>query len=164
MKQNTIHASAKESVILLISDDPVSRYMLPTQLDYQGLITIDTNNVQNAIKLLKMHTEISMVLLDLPFIDNLEAVLQLRAYEAFDGLDIIALGEYKMDDHKLALMSAGATDYIIKSVCLNTLVGAINASLMTTSVANDEVTAGDYDVLFEAGQVVLQQHHQKTGS
>jgi CheY-like chemotaxis protein len=146
------------AIVLLITDDPVSSYMLPTQMEYSGVLMIDTASADNAIELLSMHTDIKMVLVDLPLIDALEAVAKIRAKHDFDLLPVIVLGNHEMKEYHLACIATGANDYAVKSLDVNPLMGLMNHHMFLTELCQEDAPTDEYEFQFKAGQVVLMTH------
>lgn len=143
------------SIVLLITDDPVSSYMLPMQMEYSGVLMIDTNKAENAIELLNMHTDIKMVLIDLPLIDALESVNRIREHHTFDFLPVIVLGHHEIKEYHLAAIATGANDYAVKSLDVRPLMDLMNHHLYLSDLSREDAPIDDYQLYFQGGHVVL---------
>lgn len=146
------------AIVLLITDDAVSSYLLPMQMEYSGVIMIDTNCAENAIELLKMHTDIKMVLVDLALIDALDAVNKIRMNHSFDDLPVVILGSHEIKEYHLACIATGANDYAVKSLDVKPLMSLMNHHLFLTELSFEDAPIDEYELQFTEGHVVLMSH------
>ncbi len=113
----------KESVfyskkILLVDDDMRNVFALSKILQDRGMEIIKADNGKVALKMLDIHSDINMVLMDImmPEMDGYEAMKLIRSQPKFKRLPIIALTAKAMKDDKQKCIDAGANDYISKPI------------------------------------------------
>ena len=123
-KQAIIHnLYDKESVfhskkILLVDDDMRNVFALSKILEDRGMGIIKAENGKVALKMLDIHPDIDMVLMDImmPEMDGYEAMKRIRSQAKFQKMPVIALTAKAMKDDKQKCIDAGANDYIAKPI------------------------------------------------
>ncbi len=115
-------------VILLAEDNDLARH---TTSDYLNARGYDVRTAHNGVEALAMVRELlpETILMDIqmPVMDGIEAIRQIRADQALGALPIIALTALAMVGDRERCLSAGADDYLSKPVKLSHLVERIEA-------------------------------------
>jgi len=117
--------------ILLVDDDMRNLFALSKILKERGMEIIKAENGKNALKMLELHPEIDLVLMDImmPEMDGYEAMKQMRAQVKFINLPVIALTAKAMKDDKQKCIDAGANDYITKPIDVERLLSLMRVWL-----------------------------------
>lgn len=102
----------KKNVILIVDDDPDMRIVLKSIVDAKGFITVEAANGQEAIAL-ALTEKPSLVLLDLqmPVLDGLEAVRQMKQDPESKDIPVIAISGVVSPD---AALAAGCCECLSK--------------------------------------------------
>jgi len=113
-------------LILLVEDDAANISTISSYLNAKGYRMVVTHHGQEALDWLELQQP-DLILMDIqmPGIDGLEAIRQIRANPTFQELPIIALTALAMTGDRERVLAAGATDYCTKPVKLKQLAGVI---------------------------------------
>ena len=117
--------------ILLVDDDMRNVFALSKILQERGMEVIKSEDGKNALKMLEVHSDIDLVLMDImmPEMDGYEAMKQIRSQIKFRNLPIIALTAKAMKDDKQKCIDAGANDYITKPIDVERLLSLMRVWL-----------------------------------
>jgi PAS domain S-box-containing protein len=113
----------KLPLILLAEDNEANVMTLNSYLQARGLRVILARNGLEAVQMAKQHTP-NLILMDIqmPEMDGLEAIQQIRAESNLQGIPIIALTALAMPGDRERCLAVGATDYLTKPVSLKHLL------------------------------------------
>jgi len=116
--------------ILLAEDNPANVATLSGYLGHRGFQLVVASNGQEALDLCA-HQTFDLILMDvqMPILDGLSAIRQLRAIPATATVPIIALTALAMAKDRENCIEAGANDYLTKPVRLKSLVEAMQRLL-----------------------------------
>ncbi|WP_413174046.1 PAS domain-containing protein [Anabaena azotica] len=119
-----------QPVILLAEDNQANISTLSAYLEARGYQIILAKNGQEAIALATMQTP-NLILMDIqmPEMDGLEAMRQIRANPQLVSIPIIALTALAMPGDEEKCLEAGANEYLSKPVTLKQLVEMIQKLL-----------------------------------
>ena len=122
-------------LILLAEDNEANVQTLQNYLGAKGYELITASNGEEAIEKAKL-TEPDLILMDIqmPTMDGLEAIRQLRAMDQFQQTPIIALTALAMKGDDDRCLEAGANAYVTKPVRLKQLLGTIQNLLQLSPV------------------------------
>jgi CheY-like chemotaxis protein len=122
--------------ILLAEDNPANVATLSGYLGHRGFQLVVASNGQEALDLCA-HQTFDLILMDvqMPILDGLSAIRQLRAIPATATVPIIALTALAMTQDREHCLAAGANDYLTKPVRLKSLVEAMQRLLAEVSHA-----------------------------
>ncbi len=119
---------ASESYILVAEDDPGNMLYIEHTLKNRFKGFYKAHDGKEAVKMMKEHPEIALVLMDLkmPIMDGFEATKEIRKM----GLDvvIIAITAYGMSGDEQKALNAGCNDYLPKPFQNNRLLQKLRAS------------------------------------
>jgi PAS domain S-box-containing protein len=117
-------------LILLAEDNPANVETMSAYLEMRGYRLILAGNGQEAIDLIKTHQP-DLILMDIqmPGMDGLEAIRQLRSDPAVSQVPIIALTALAMPGDRERCLDAGADFYFTKPVRLGQLSSQIQQLL-----------------------------------
>jgi predicted ATPase/signal transduction histidine kinase/CheY-like chemotaxis protein len=112
--------------ILIVDDDKATVETLSDYLEAKGYNIICAKNGLEAIDLTRLHHP-SAILMDIqmPVLDGLGAIEQLRSDPQFAKLPIIALTALAMTGDRERCLAAGANEYLTKPVTLQLLAATI---------------------------------------
>jgi CheY-like chemotaxis protein len=115
-------AIATSPLILLAEDNEANISMLLSYLTAKNYQTPLAYNGQEAIDLAKSHHP-DLILMDIqmPGMDGLEAIRQIRMDTQLHAIPIIALTALAMEGDRQRCLDAGATEYLAKPVRLKAL-------------------------------------------
>ena len=118
-------------LILLAEDNEANISTVSSYLEAKGYRLLLARHGQEAIDLATTHRP-DLILMDIqmPGMDGLEAMRQIRTHTALDSIPIIALTALAMPPDRQRCLDAGATDYLAKPVRLKAL-----SQLMQTLLA-----------------------------
>lgn len=117
--------------ILLVDDDKRNIYSLSEVLNKYGIRSIIAQSGIQALKILKDHKEIDLILMDMmmPGMDGDEAISRIRFTARGEHLPIISLTANAMPKHRQKCLDAGANDYLTKPIDIETLLSKIRVWL-----------------------------------
>ncbi|HEY5799260.1 MAG TPA: response regulator, partial [Burkholderiaceae bacterium] len=110
--------------ILVAEDDVRNIFALSSILEPLGAKLLIARNGQEALDLLRQHSDIDIVLMDLmmPVMDGLTAIREIRKTTPAERLPILALTAKAMADDRRSCLDAGANDYIAKPLDVDKLI------------------------------------------
>lgn len=113
--------------ILIVDDDAAAREALAAVLSEHGFTVHQTDNGQNALKLLNAHRGVRVLLTDvrLPGMDGIELLAKVRL--ADPGVHVILVTAYAQRNLALRALKHGAADFLPKPVSAATLMRSSNA-------------------------------------
>ncbi len=120
-----------DAPLILLAEDHLSNVMtIQSYLEAKGYRLIVAENGQEAIALAKAEKP-DLILMDIqmPVLDGLSAIRQLRQDPDFQTIPIIALTALAMAGDQEKCLQAGADDYLSKPVRLRELVECIQKLL-----------------------------------
>lgn len=123
----------KNKKVLIVDDDIRNVYSLVNALEEEGLHCITAENGKDALKALKQHEVIDVVLMDvmMPEMDGYEATREIRKIDKFKKLPIIALTAKAMKGDREKCLSVGMSDYISKPLNVEQLLSLMRVWLYT---------------------------------
>ncbi|MBD2301387.1 GAF domain-containing protein [Nostoc sp. FACHB-190] len=123
---NTNESPSLTPLILLVEDNEANISTVSSYLEAKGYRIVLANNGQEAIDLTIAHRP-DLILMDIqmPGIDGLEAIRQIRQNPEFVNTPIIALTALAMSGDRDRCLAAGANDYLCKPVKLKQLATLI---------------------------------------
>lgn len=132
--------------ILVIDDEKPIRTMLRVSLEAAGYEVAEASTMEEGLRSL-VYPVPDLVLLDLVLPDGSGADILRRARE-FTQVPIIVISALGGDSEKIALLDAGADDYLTKPFSVGELLARIRVGLRHTLETKDEI-------VFEAGPLRL---------
>ncbi|MBD2441565.1 response regulator [Nostoc sp. FACHB-110] len=120
----------KQPLILLAEDNEANIETLASYLHNQGYRLILAKNGRAAIDIaITHHPDLILMDIQMPGIDGLEAIRQIRANPSLASITIIALTALAMPQDREKCLAAGADEYLPKPVKLKHLVTVIQQLL-----------------------------------
>jgi len=120
------------SCILLAEDNLSNIKTISSYLKIKGYKLIIAQDGEQAINMAKsQHPDLILMDIQMPKVDGLEAMKQIRQDSALKDTPIIALTGLAMDGDREKCLAAGATDYFTKPVRLKQLATIIEQNLQT---------------------------------
>ena len=116
--------------ILVVDDDVQATQLLEKILMLKGFEAAVVNTSSETIEIAKA-TQPDLILLDLmmPAPDGFEVCRMLRAEPDFEITPIIIITALDDTDSQIVAFGAGATDYMIKPLIMDTLISTIKSTL-----------------------------------
>jgi CheY-like chemotaxis protein len=113
--------------ILLADDNALNQLLFSEYLQEEGYQVVQARNGQEALDAAMGSTPFDLILMDIqmPTMDGLTTIRQLRQQSQFAHLPIIAVTALAMPGDQQRCLQAGATEYIPKPVQLKHLIQRI---------------------------------------
>ncbi|MGD2118076.1 MAG: diguanylate cyclase [Chromatiales bacterium] len=110
-----IYAS-RERHILVVDDSRSFRLYVESLLNNHGYRTLTAENGEEGLAILKEHPKIVLVVTDynMPKMDGLDMILEMRKVRSCDDLAIIGLSDARQDGLSHKLLKNGASDFLGK--------------------------------------------------
>ncbi|MGD1808968.1 response regulator [Dapis sp. BLCC M126] len=122
--------------ILLAEDNLSNIKTISSYLKIKGYKILIANNGEEAINIAKSeHPDLILMDIQMPKLDGLEAMKQIRQDLALKNTPIIALTGLAMDGDREKCLAAGATDYFTKPVRLKQLATIIEKNLSVAELS-----------------------------
>jgi CheY-like chemotaxis protein len=134
--------AAKSLRLLLAEDNPINQKLAVRLLEKEGHAVTVTANGRDALDALGREPfDAALFDVQMPEMDGLEAVAELRRREAITGrhLPVIALTAHAMKGDKERCLAAGMDNYLTKPIRIEEIVRALAALLPSI----DEVAADE---------------------
>jgi len=129
--------------ILIAEDRPSSRELIRTVLEGCGYAVSEASDGRQAVEVAKRENpDLLIVDLQMPALDGLGVLAELRRDERFADVPIVALTASAMHGDRERALEAGFTEYITKPVNLRFLREEITR-LLSDRVANSGVRDND---------------------
>ncbi len=113
--------------ILVVDDDMRNIFSITNALEEEGIQCVIAENGKEAIKVLKDHQDIEIILMDImmPEMDGFEATREIRKIPKFCDIPIIALTAKAMKGDREKCLIAGMSDYVSKPVNIQKLISLL---------------------------------------
>jgi two-component system, cell cycle response regulator DivK len=117
-------------LILVVEDNEKNRKLVRDVLTFKGYAIIEAETGEEGIRLAKERVP-RLILMDiqLPGIDGIEALRQIRAHDATRSIPIIAVTASAMDRDRQQIMAAGFDGYQSKPLNVKEFMAAVQAIL-----------------------------------
>ncbi len=121
--------------ILVIDDDSRNVFAIKSTLEKYNMQVLSADNGTDGIAMLGQNPDVACVLMDImmPQLDGYKTIEEIRKWEQFRHLPIIALTAKAMKGDRERCLKAGASDYIAKPVDVQQLL-----SVLATSVGREK--------------------------
>ncbi len=115
-------------LILVVEDNEKNRKLVRDVLTFKGYEVIETESGEDGVRLAKERLP-RLVLMDiqLPGIDGIEALRQLRADERTRAIPVIAVTASALDRDRQKIMAAGFDGYQAKPLNVKGFIAAVEA-------------------------------------
>lgn len=116
--------------VLIVDDNPINLELASLVLRGAGMAVDTADGAESALALLA-HTRPDLVLLDIqmPHVDGLALLRQLRADPATAGLLVVAFTAYAMKGDRERLLAAGCDGYLSKPIEVATFAAQVRSFL-----------------------------------
>jgi PAS domain S-box-containing protein len=125
-----------DPVILLAEDNEANVQTIGGYLEDKGCVMHYAANGLLAVKLAReLHPALILMDIQMPVMDGLTAIREIRADDAFKSIPIVALTALAMPGDRERCLAAGATDYMSKPVSLKALSELVKRLLSCAEIA-----------------------------
>ena len=123
-------AEATGDPILVVDDEPALRRLFTRVLRGAGYETLEAADGVEALELLERHP-VALIVLDstMPRLDGAGVIRAVREREATRRVPVILVSGISELEARIEGVGAGADDYLVKPVDLDTLVARVRAQL-----------------------------------
>jgi two-component system, cell cycle response regulator DivK len=113
-------------LILIVEDHEKNLKLVRDLLQVKGYQTLEAETAERGIELARRHTP-QLILMDiqLPRMDGVAALSQLRADPATAHIPVIALTAFAMKDDRERFRSAGFDSYLVKPINIRELLEVV---------------------------------------
>ena len=110
--------------ILIVDDDNRNIFALTAVLKAKGYQCLSAPFAEEGFELLKKHSEIAVVLMDMmmPGMDGYEAIAKMQEIKDFKDIPVIAVTAQAMVGDRERCMNAGAVGYVSKPINVDNLM------------------------------------------
>lgn len=117
--------------VLIVDDDMRNIFSLSSALSEKGILVVEAENGEEALKIMDKNSDIDLVLMDImmPVMDGYETTRNIRKDARFKSIPIIALTAKAMKGDREECLNAGASDYIPKPVDMGKLFSLLRVWL-----------------------------------
>ena len=121
--------SEQEAKILIVDDEKDIRKLVGIYLKKQGYKTLEAENGQMAIDIMKEHSDIDLVIMDImmPVMNGYEAAKMIRSLDREDAkkIPIIAMTANAFTEDRIRAKEAGMNEHVAKPVDVELLMKVI---------------------------------------
>ena len=119
-------------LILIVEDNEKNRKLLRDVLQFKGYQTVETETAEEGIRLAQ-ESQPALILMDiqLPGIDGITALKQLRADPRTEKIPIIAVTASAMTHNRETMLAEGFDGYQTKPISLKEFLGEVERVLAT---------------------------------
>lgn len=127
--------------ILLVEDNPANMKLATLLLEHVGYEVLRAQAADDGIAMARESMP-AMILMDiqLPGMDGLEAVRQLKADAATRAIKVVALTAFAMKGDEQRILAAGCDGYIAKPIDYKAFLGQVQSVLATVAAGKAEQT------------------------
>ena len=120
-------------LVLIIEDNEKNRKLVRDVLQVKGYHTIESETAEEGIKL-ALDKSPALILMDiqLPGIDGITALKQLRAEPKTQSIPVIAITASAMTHNRKTMLAEGFDGYQTKPISLNDFLGEVERVLRET--------------------------------
>jgi len=117
-------------LILVVEDNEKNRKLVRDVLTFKGYTIVEAETGEDGVRLAKERLP-KLILMDiqLPGIDGIEALRQIRAHDATRAIPIVAVTASAMDRDRQQIMAAGFDAYQSKPLNVKEFMAAVEAIL-----------------------------------
>jgi two-component system, cell cycle response regulator DivK len=118
------------TLVLLVEDNEVNRYLVRFLLEQRGFAVDTANNGMEAIEQARVRKP-DLILMDIqmPVMDGYEATRLLKADEALKSVPVVALTAYAMPHERERALDAGCAGHIEKPIDTKTFIEQLRVYL-----------------------------------
>jgi two-component system cell cycle response regulator DivK len=122
-------------LILIVEDNEKNRKLVRDVLQVKGYTTIESETAEEGIKL-AVDKSPALILMDiqLPGIDGITALKQLRADARTKGIPVIAITASAMTHNRQTMLAEGFDGYQTKPISLRDFLGEIERVLASRAI------------------------------
>jgi two-component system, cell cycle response regulator DivK len=115
-------------LILIVEDNEKNLKLVRDLLLVKGYQTLEAGSAEHGIELARHHSP-QLILMDiqLPGVDGVTALGQLRADSVTEKIPVIALTAFAMQDERQRFHSAGFDGYLVKPINIRELLAVVGA-------------------------------------
>jgi CheY-like chemotaxis protein len=119
-----------QELILIVEDQPLNRKLVRDVLQSRGYRTLESETAEEGLQLAREHLP-ALVLMDiqLPGMNGIEALKELRADPATRAIPIIAVTASAMQQNRQEILSAGFDGYQPKPINIKVFLQAVREAL-----------------------------------
>ena len=116
-------------LILVVEDNDKNRKLVRDVLTHRGYQVLEAETGEDGVRLAtERRPQLILMDIQLPGIDGIEALRQIRANEATRGIPIIAVTASALDRYRRKIMAAGFDGYQAKPLNVKAFMAAVEAA------------------------------------
>ncbi|HRV92266.1 MAG TPA: PAS domain S-box protein [Anaerolineae bacterium] len=132
-KTQDVPPDTSQTLILVVDDNEASRIALTDLLKHKKYqVTVAKSGTEAITKAKGKHPNIILMDVQMPEMDGLEAIRQIRGTTDTKDIPVIALTALAMPGDREKCLAAGANDYLSKPINMKKLLGLIETQLSGT--------------------------------
>jgi len=128
-----------DTLVLLVEDNEVNRYLVRFLLEHGGFTVVTANNGMEAIEQARARKP-DLILMDIqmPVMDGYEATQLLKADPALRSVPVVALTAYAMPHERERALAAGCIGQIEKPINTQTFIEQLRQFLGRDAPGSDD--------------------------
>ncbi|MBB4930219.1 DNA-binding NarL/FixJ family response regulator [Lipingzhangella halophila] len=129
--------------VLLADDQPLIRAGFRALLDAEDDITVVTEAAdgQQALELAREHVpDVALVDVQMPVLDGIEATRRIAAEGRLDGMRVVILTNYGVDEYVYNALRAGAAGFLVKDIEPAELLQGVRVAARGDALLSPEIT------------------------
>lgn len=117
-------------LILIVEDQPLNRKLVRDVLQVKGYRTIEAENGEDGVRAaVEQHPALILMDIQLPGINGIEALKQLRQNPVTRAIPVIAVTASAMQQNRAEIIAAGFDGYQAKPINIAAFLGAVRGAL-----------------------------------
>lgn len=128
--ETTVQNPGKQRKVLIVEDNEKNLKLFRLIINSLGYETFSARNGEEGVRMAKeMVPDLILMDIQMPVMDGITAMDNIRADEKTKDIPVIALTSYAMRGDRERFLQHGFTDYIAKPVGKDSLIGAVRKVL-----------------------------------
>jgi two-component system chemotaxis response regulator CheY len=113
---------------LVVDDSRAVRILIGNILREMGTEVIEAGDGRAALEQLRQNPEVELVLVDwnMPVMDGLEFIREVRSQRSYDGLRIVMVTTETESEQVMRALKAGANEYVMKPFNKDVLIAKLS--------------------------------------
>ena len=128
--ETTAQNPGKQRKVLIVEDNERNLKLFRLIIGFLGYEVFSAKNGEEGVRMAKeMEPDLILMDIQMPVMDGITAMDNIRADEKIKDIPVIALTSYAMRGDRERFLQHGFTDYIAKPVGKDSLIGAVRKIL-----------------------------------
>jgi DNA-binding NarL/FixJ family response regulator len=129
--------------VLLVDDQPLIRSGFRALLDLEDDIEVvaEAADGKESLALVRQHLpDVVLIDIQMPVVDGIEATRRIAADPTLDGVHVVILTNYGMDEYVFEALRAGAAGFLVKDILPQDLLHAVRVAARGDALLAPSIT------------------------